>query len=322
MPFPVLLVVGGVAAAASLGMSGYAVWKRRKIKRDHDERFVEVKTVQEKAEAEYDGLINAGRELGDSRVQASKVLEAAARYLRAVAKELELESLPEIPDEFLEEWVTLRSEIAQSISLGVGGAAAPGATAAGGGALYTAAGLFGVSSTGTRIAGLSGAAAHSARLAWIGGGAVATGGGGVALGSTILNLLTKANVVTAPLGLGVAAWQIKKVHDLEKEVAVKLEEFAEAEIKLGRKIMAMQNSVPRLREIQESIESTDRALQDLLSKAKAIPAPGLEPAEVDVEDTPQPDLHLPHQIYLTAKALRELIEQPGISNDIRRIIEE
>jgi uncharacterized membrane protein YebE (DUF533 family) len=42
---------------------------------------------------------------------------------------------------------------------------------------------LGTASTGAAIAGLSGAAAHSAILAWFGGGALAAGGGGMALGT-------------------------------------------------------------------------------------------------------------------------------------------
>jgi len=46
--------------------------------------------------------------------------------------------------------------------------------------------LYGSASTGASIAGLSGAAANSATLAWLGGGAVAAGGGGVAIGTIVL----------------------------------------------------------------------------------------------------------------------------------------
>lgn len=58
--------------------------------------------------------------------------------------------------------------------------AAAGKTAVGG------VGLFGVASTGTAIGGLSGAAATNATLAWLGGGSLAAGGGGMALGSAVL----------------------------------------------------------------------------------------------------------------------------------------
>jgi hypothetical protein len=43
-------------------------------------------------------------------------------------------------------------------------------------------------STGTAIAGLSGAAAVNATMAWLGGGALAAGGGGMALGAVMLNV--------------------------------------------------------------------------------------------------------------------------------------
>lgn len=47
---------------------------------------------------------------------------------------------------------------------------------------------FGVASTGTAISALSGAAATNAALAWLGGGALVTGGGGMAAGSAFLAL--------------------------------------------------------------------------------------------------------------------------------------
>lgn len=47
---------------------------------------------------------------------------------------------------------------------------------------------FGVASTGTAISTLSGAAATNAALAWLGGGALAAGGGGMAAGEAFLTL--------------------------------------------------------------------------------------------------------------------------------------
>ena len=57
---------------------------------------------------------------------------------------------------------------------------------------------FGTASTGTAISALSGVAARNAALAWLGGGTLAAGGGGTALGSTILGL-------AGPVGWGIAA---------------------------------------------------------------------------------------------------------------------
>jgi hypothetical protein len=47
-------------------------------------------------------------------------------------------------------------------------------------------GLFGTASTGAAISGLSGVAASNATLAWLGGGSLAVGGGGMALGTAML----------------------------------------------------------------------------------------------------------------------------------------
>lgn len=56
---------------------------------------------------------------------------------------------------------------------------------------------FGVASTGTAISALSGAAATNAALAWLGGGVLATGGGGMVAGNLLLAL-------TGPIGWAVA----------------------------------------------------------------------------------------------------------------------
>ena len=64
-------------------------------------------------------------------------------------------------------------------------------TAVASAATYTAVPMavaaYGTASTGAAIAGLSGAAAQSATYAWLGGGSIAAGGGGMALGAMALN---------------------------------------------------------------------------------------------------------------------------------------
>lgn len=51
---------------------------------------------------------------------------------------------------------------------------------------------FASASTGTAIAGLNGAAATNATLAWLGGGSLASGGGGMAAGQAVLGLVAAA----------------------------------------------------------------------------------------------------------------------------------
>lgn len=69
-------------------------------------------------------------------------------------------------------------------------AKAAGAGAATYSSIPIAVATYGSASTGTAIAGLSGAAAQNATMAWLGGGSLAAGGGGMALGAMALNVVT------------------------------------------------------------------------------------------------------------------------------------
>lgn len=71
---------------------------------------------------------------------------------------------------------------------------------------------FGVASTGTAISTLSGAAATNAALAWLGGGALATGGGGMAAGEAFLALAGPVGWAIAGVSLlasGLLVWKSK-----------------------------------------------------------------------------------------------------------------
>lgn len=59
--------------------------------------------------------------------------------------------------------------------------------------------LTGISSTGTAISTLSGAAAHNATIAAIGGGAISAGGGGIAAGQAILQSIEVVGTVIGGL---------------------------------------------------------------------------------------------------------------------------
>ena len=71
---------------------------------------------------------------------------------------------------------------------------------------------FGVASTGTAISTLSGAAATNAALAWLGGGALAGGGGGMAAGEAFLALAGPVGWAIAGatlIGSGILLWKGK-----------------------------------------------------------------------------------------------------------------
>lgn len=71
-----------------------------------------------------------------------------------------------------------------SSGLGTAGGSLGGALTAYG--AYSGVMALGTASTGTAIGSLSGAAATNATLAWLGGGSIAAGGGGMALGTAVL----------------------------------------------------------------------------------------------------------------------------------------
>ncbi|USA45190.1 hypothetical protein NDN11_10650 [Acinetobacter sp. C26M] len=68
---------------------------------------------------------------------------------------------------------------------------------------------FATASTGTAISSLSGVAATNATLAWLGGGSIAAGGGGMAAGATVLTSITAG--ATAGVGL-LAAGLLASTH--------------------------------------------------------------------------------------------------------------
>lgn len=75
-------------------------------------------------------------------------------------------------------------ELLKSSGLGLGAGMGGGAALAFG--AYNGTMLLATASTGTAISTLGGAAATNATLAWLGGGSLAAGGGGMALGSMVL----------------------------------------------------------------------------------------------------------------------------------------
>ncbi|OOV11992.1 hypothetical protein [Deinococcus sp. LM3] len=112
-------------------------------------------------------------------------------------------------------------------------------------------GTVGAASTGTAISGLSGAAATNATLAWLGGGSLAAGGGGMALGTVVLGGLAAAPALVVA-GFTVAKkgeQALTAAHEFEAGV----KEFR-AQVSLR---MALQQAViSRMRELHSVLERT------------------------------------------------------------------
>ncbi len=104
--------------------------------------------------------------------------------------------------------VSLKSIVKNSLGAGATGVASAGA-------IYSAVAAFGAASTGTAIGTLSGAAATNATLAWLGGGALAIGGGGIALGTLVLG-----GIAIVP-AVSYLVWKGKLNYSKEKEAVEK-----------------------------------------------------------------------------------------------------
>ena len=100
---------------------------------------------------------------------------------------------------------------------------------------------FGTASTGTAISALSGAAATNAALAWLGGGALAAGGGGMVAGQTLLAL-------AGPIGWGIAGTSLALSVWFAIRKKLKIQESKKEEI------ARMKNCVEALKELKGKID--------------------------------------------------------------------
>ncbi|MER5201889.1 hypothetical protein [Streptomyces sp. NPDC002825] len=142
----------------------------------------------------------------------------------------------------------------------IGSIVGGGATGAGvGAATYMAVGAFATASTGTAISGLSGAAASSATLAWLGGGSLAAGGGGVAAGTMVL---AAAVAVPALLATGVLLeWRGRSAREDQQKLAEELE-AAESELTEARRTLS--EVFRRSREIRLVLKDLCAAMEERL----------------------------------------------------------
>lgn len=195
MPLP--LILGGAAAVAAAAGAGSAVHGGIKMKKAHDA----LKSIQQRHqdnihrfEAQNKMAVEAMDSLGKKELQILSSFQKFSSLMERIQNRPEFKAYQkgdvEIPE--------YNAEDLKSVSVGAGvllgglGGAALGTAGgfAAAGAATSAVMALGTASTGTAIASLSGAAATNATLAALGGGAIAAGGGGIALGTTILGMTT------------------------------------------------------------------------------------------------------------------------------------
>jgi hypothetical protein len=176
----------------------------------------------------------------------------------------------------------------------LGGAKAAGAAVAGYGGAMGLATSVGVASTGTLIGSLSGAAAWNATLAWLGGGALAANGGGMALGSVVLGGITVGPAIL--IGGFVLAGEGEKA-------LTKAQEY-EAEVNIAiAKIEAVEDFLQQVRRRIGELEALLISLNDLSIA-------GLEALESKPSFDKTRDGSKFQQVGLLIKALAEIMKTP------------
>ena len=246
MPLP--LILGGIAAVAGAVGAGSAIHGGVKMKQANDtmkfaneEHRINIARFERRNKTTTEDMDRLGKmelEVLDSFQKFSDIFER-------------IQNRPEFATYIKEDVVipAYNSEELKQVSVGAGillgglGGAAVGAAGgfAAAGATTSAVMALGTASTGTAIASLSGAAATNATLAALGGGSLAAGGGGMALGSTILGATTLGvGILVGGIIFNIAgtklsdkadeAWnQMKKAEEEIRKICIYLEKLSEAE---------------------------------------------------------------------------------------------
>lgn len=192
MPLPLILIGIGVAAGGGgVGLGGWGASdlvkaKKRLARADRD--YQAKRTAAEKVVEHTNAQLHV---LGEQQqVALTEVVLRMGDFLRRHEKQVRESErlLVEGIDAAMQGVPGLRRLEVDAVAW-IGGVIGSAATSVGVSSGVTAAvTAYATASTGTAISSLSGAAATNATLAVLGGGTLAEGGGGVALGATVLNV--------------------------------------------------------------------------------------------------------------------------------------
>ena len=274
----------------------------------------EAKEIGENAQRDYEDAIyylNSQKEKTNQlaqeygEFQMDVVVHTITRFIEFIEKNIGkankaqkefLEGFDGISVEQIKEYKTATIEAEQFFK---GGMKAIGGAAAGYGGAMTVASSVGIASTGTAISGLSGAAATNATLAWLGGGSLATGGGGMALGSVVLGGITVGPALM--IGGFVFAGEQEKALTEAREYQAKVNE-ATAEIDAIGDFLAQ--VIRRIYELRDLLKSFNNRAIYGLTELQSLPY-------FDTND----DAGKFQQVALLIKAISEIMKTPVLDSE-------
>lgn len=262
MPLPLIIGIGAAIASAVGGGAAMisAKAKIKNAKERYDRHLRNYRSAErdyldwrKKAEAKFEALERR-------RWEALVTMGHAVDFLKkAKIRERDLEQRFEITPQKLAAWEGVSAHAVEVLG-GIAKSGAAGVATATG--VYSAVSVFGTASTGTAIGTLSGAAAKSATLAYLGGGSLVAGGGGVALGTVVFG-----GLVVGPALLVAGLFVNSKAEKVETEVKKKIAEMDVAEAKMKRQITMIKTVLRRVDELHKSTDEVDRALGQLLNRS-------------------------------------------------------
>lgn len=215
---------------------------------------------------------------------------------RGSAEKRFLEGLDGISAQEIKEYKAAALEAEKFAKGGVGAVAAGAAGSYGATTLATS---VGVASTGTAISGLSGAAATNATLAWLGGGSLAAGGGGMALGSVILG------GITVGPALAVAGFMVAGQGE---KALTKAQEY---KAKANAEIAKLDEARDFLKRVQRRIDELCNLVTDLDNRA-VLALNELESRPFDKNR--DIDMSKLQRLLMLIKALAEIMKTPVLDN--------
>lgn len=168
-------------------------------------------------------------------------------------------------------------------------------------AVTGAVGALATASTGTAIASLSGAAETNAILAWLGGGSLASGGGGMALGATVLTGVTwAASGAVALLSAGFIA---------SKYFEQKLTQAKQYEAEVSKACAQVDLACTFIKNIEQRIDELKDVTTQLCNRSSLL-FERMEPILSDFYPTHPYHIKLFQELALLMKSISELSKTP------------
>jgi hypothetical protein len=288
------IALGSAAYGAAAGVDGVSKMKKAegKAKRAQKRHKAAVRALEKR----WDDVNSRAKDYGE--FQLGILQDTVGRFVRFIESTGRQAAMSD--KEFLEGLEVSVQQVKKYRSAAIkaeqyfkGGVSAVAASAAGYGGAMTLATTVGVASTGTAISTLSGAAATNAMLAWFGGGSLAAGGGGMALGSMVLGGIT--------LGPAIAIGGF--VLGSEGEKALTKARKYKANVKAA--IAKMEAAQAFADQVERRITELWNILETLNSQALE----GLQTLESEPFDR-QRDAQLFQQVALLIKAIADITQTP------------